>query len=368
MAVGMPPPPVDIHHGLRHPVHGRGEIGVFMLPQSRREFLLSKRPSPDLTPEVLTLRSSPLPSLKEGEVLVEQHYLSIDPTNRIWMDEKPSYLPPIPLGSVMRGITGGKVISSRSSALAVGDLVVGMGGWSDYSVLSASDVNKIPPGIDLPNALSLFGHIGLTAYFGLTDIGHPKAGETVFVSGAAGATGSLVGQIAKNLGCKVVGSAGSDEKVTWLKEELGFDAAFNYRKTPKLAETLATLCPSGIDIYFDNVGGEMLDAALANLAMRGRVVLCGAISQYNEAVTHGPRHYLNLLMKRGRMEGFIVLDYMSRAPEALERLGSWLAQGKLKTRFDIVEGFENAPKALSKLFDGSNTGKLLVKIDHPTTK
>jgi NADPH-dependent curcumin reductase CurA len=336
-----------------------------MHPKSRREFVLAKRPSPGLDSEVLKLRTSTLPELKEGDVLVEQQYLSIDPTNRIWMDEKPSYLPPIPLGEVMRGITGGKVISSRSPDFSVGDLVVGMGGWVDYSVNRAGEINKIPPGIELPNALSLFGHIGLTAYFGLTDIGQAKPGDTVFVSGAAGATGSLVGQIAKLLGCKVVGSAGSDEKVKWLKEELGFDAAFNYRKETKPAQTLAKLCPNGIDVYFDNVGGEMLEAALANLAMKGRIVLCGAISQYNEPEIHGPRNYLNLLMKRGRMEGFIVLDYMHRGAEAFQALGGWYAQGKLKTKVDIVEGFENAPKALAKLFDGSNQGKLLVKIDHP---
>ena len=336
-----------------------------MLPKSRREFVLAKRPSPGLDSEVLKLGTSTLPELKEGDVLVEQQYLSIDPTNRIWMDEKPSYLPPIPLGSVMRGITGGKVIASRSPAFSVGDLVVGMGGWVDYSVNHAGEITKIPPGIELPNALSLFGHIGLTAYFGLTDIGQPKTGDTVFVSGAAGATGSLVGQIAKLLGCKVVGSAGSDEKVRWLKEELGFDDAFNYRKEAKPAQTLAKLCPNGIDVYFDNVGGEMLEAALANLAMKGRIVLCGAISQYNEPEIHGPRNYLNLLMKRGRMEGFIVLDYMQRGAEAFEALGAWFAQGKLKTKVDIVAGFENAPKALAKLFDGSNEGKLLVKIDHP---
>jgi hypothetical protein len=336
-----------------------------MLPKTRRQFVLAKRPSPGLSPDVLKLENSAVPELKDGEVLVQYDYLSIDPTNRIWMDEKPSYLPPIPLGSVMRGITGGKVLLSRNKDLKEGDLVIGMGGWVDYGVAQPGEVNKIPPGLNLPEALSLFGHIGLTAYFGLTDIGQVKAGETVFVSGAAGATGSLVGQIAKILGCKVVGSAGSDEKVSWLTKELGFDAAFNYRKESDLSATLAKLCPQGIDVYFDNVGGDMLDAALANLAMKGRVVLCGAISQYNEKVTQGPRNYLNLLMKRGRIEGFIVLDYMPRAAEAFDKLGAWYAQGKLKTRFDVVEGFANAPKALEKLFDGSNTGKLLVKIEHP---
>lgn len=337
-----------------------------MLPTTCRQFILAKRPSPSVDADVLKLQTSPLPPLHEGDVLVEYKYLSIDPTNRIWMDEKPSYLPAIPLGSVMRGIAGGKVIASRNPTLAVGDHVIGMGGWVDYGVAHDGEVSKIPPGIGLPDALSLFGHIGLTAYFGLTDVGGVKTGETVFVSGAAGATGSLVGQIAKLLGCRVVGSAGSDEKVAWLTQELGFDAAFNYKTESDPASTLAKLCPHGIDVYFDNVGGPMLEAALANLAMKGRVVLCGAISQYNEAETHGPRNYLNLLMKRGRMEGFIVLDYMPRAAEAFQVLGAWYAQGKLKTRVDIVEGFTNAPHALSKLFDGSNVGKLLVHIDHPS--
>lgn len=333
-----------------------------MIPSTQKAYILKNRPKPDVDSQTLSFDDVQVKRPKSGEMLVQNLFLSIDPTNRIWMEEKPSYLPPIPLGSVMRGLIGGRVVESRIKGIKEGDLVVGMGGWSQYALASDKELRPIPPGITLEAALSVFGHIGLTAYFGLLDVGQLKPGETVLVSAAAGATGSLVGQIAKIKGCRVIGSAGSDEKVAWIKSELGFDEAFNYRKEKDYLRCLRQLAPHGIDIYFDNVGGEMLDAALAHLAMRGRIVLCGAISQYNAKEVHGPRNYLNLLMQRGRMEGFIVLDYMNRAEEAISELAIWTAQGKIKSKVDIVDGFQNALVALKKLFEGDHNGKLLVRI------
>jgi NADPH-dependent curcumin reductase CurA len=229
-------------------------------------------------------------------------------------------------------------------------------------VVSKGEMSPIPKGVALEAALSVFGHIGLTAYFGLLEVGKLVGGETVLVSAAAGATGSLVGQIAKIKGCTVFGTVGTDDKLKWITEDLGFDGGFNYRTEKNYTKAIKKLAPKGVDVFFDNVGGEMLDAALANLAMRGRIVLCGAISQYNQKDVYAPKNYLNLLMQRGRMEGFIVLDYMQRAGEAAKDLGQWMAEGRIKAKVDIMEGFENAPNALAKLFEGSNTGKLMVRI------
>lgn len=333
-----------------------------MQASTQKAYILKKRPQPEIDHSTLSFEDVPLQKPQSGQMLVQNLFLSIDPTNRIWMEEKPSYLPPLPLGSVMRGLIGGRVLESHIEGIKKGDLVVGLGGWSEFAIATLQEMRPIPPGIALEAALSVFGHIGLTAYFGLLEVGQLKKGETVLVSAAAGATGSLVGQIAKIKGCRVIGTAGSDEKVQWIKGELGFDEGFNYKTEKDYVKTLRKLAPNGIDVYFDNVGGEMLDAALANLAMRGRIVLCGAISQYNVKETQGPKNYLNLLMQRGRMEGFIVLDYMPRADEAVKDLAKWMGQGKLKAKVDIVEGFQNALSALQKLFDGNHSGKLLVRI------
>ena len=335
-----------------------------MIPSKQKAYILKNRPAPDITSSTLSFEEIPVEKPQKGQMLVQNLLLSIDPTNRIWMEEKPSYLPPLPLGSVMRGLIGGRVLESQIEGISKGDLVVGLGGWSEYALARAGELQPIPPGVALESALSVFGHIGLTAYFGLLEVGQLKPGETVFVSAAAGATGSLVGQIAKIKGCRVIGTAGTDEKVEWIKNDLGFDEAFNYKTEKDYLKTLKRLAPKGIDVYFDNVGGAMLEAALAHLAMRGRVVLCGAISQYNVKEVQGPRNYLNLLMQRGRMEGFIVLDYMPRAQEAIADLASWMSQGKLKSKVDIVDGFQNALLALKKLFDGDHQGKLLVRLNH----
>jgi NADPH-dependent curcumin reductase len=305
----------------------------------------------------------PVPSPGENQVLVRILYLSLDPANRGWVREEGSYMEPIPLGSVMRGITIGVVEESRHPGFNQGDNVQGFLGWQEYALAEGSTLRKLPdhPNIPLTAYLGLFGMIGLTAYFGLLDITDPKAGETLVVSAAAGAVGSITGQIGKIKGCRVVGIAGSEEKCKWIIEELGFDAAINYKKE-KLREALKRTCPNGIDIYFDNVGGDTLDAVLAQINLGARISICGLISQYNAtAPVPGPYHFSNILTRRARLQGFIVTDYLHRAPEALAELTRWYQEGKLKYRVDVVEGLKNAPSAVNKLFEGTNQGKLIIK-------
>jgi NADPH-dependent curcumin reductase CurA len=302
------------------------------------------------------------PPLPEGEALVRTVYLSLDPTNRGWAAGD-TYLPAVPLDSVMRGIGVGRVEESRDPALAPGDVVSGLLGWQRYATMPASQLTKLPP-VPLPLSahLGLLGHIGLTAWVGLLRIGQPKAGETLVVSAAAGAVGSLVGQIGKIQGMRVVGIAGSDEKCTRLTGELGFDAAVNYKKAPIFAG-LRRACPDGVDVYFDNVGGDTLDTVLSLINLRARVVVCGLISQYNAtAVPPGPKNLPNLLVKRARMEGFIVLDHLADAERAMADLVRWHLAGKLRYRLDVVHGLEKAPAAVNRLFDGTNTGKLVVRV------
>lgn len=305
----------------------------------------------------------PVPDPGEGEVLVRNLYLSLDPAMRGWMNEGKSYIAPVQLGAVMRGFTVGEVIASRAARFAVGDLVQGSLGWQRFAVAAERQVQPVPAGVPLPAVMGVLGGTGMTAYFGLLDIGQPKAGETVVVSGAAGAVGSIVGQIAKIKGCRAVGIAGGAEKCGWLTGELGFDAAIDYKATPDLHAAIKDACPKGVDVYFDNVGGEVLDTVLRSLAVRARVVICGAISQYNNTEpVKGPANYLSLLVNRARMEGFIIFDYVSRFPEAQAEMARWLAEGRIKHREDIVQGLENAPTALLRLFTGANTGKLLIQI------
>jgi len=327
-----------------------------------RQIVLAARPVGEIGQDVLRLVERPVPKLAEGEALVRNQILSIDPTNRIWMNEEDSYLPAVQIGEIMRGITAGQVVESRSDLLKPGDLVTGLGGYADYWVGQGQLMTKLPGGVSLEASLSVFGHIGLTAYFGLLEVGKAASGETVVVSAGAGATGSLVGQIAKIKGCRVVATVGTEEKRRWVVEQLGFDQAIVHRANPDLRRSLELACPSGIDVFFDNVGGEVLDAALSNLALYGRVVLCGAISQYNNPGEWGPKNYGELVVKRGRMEGFIVMDYHARAAEAFAALSLWLKEGRLQYRAEVIEGLENAPLALQKLFRGENRGKLLVRI------
>ncbi len=335
-----------------------------MAAKMNRQWRLAARPVGLIKESDFNWVEEPVPDLKEGQILVHNLYLSLDPTNRGWVNETASYLPPVGIGEVMRGITLGVVEESRHPNFKEGDYVQGLLGWQEYAVSDGNGLTVLPqiPGVSLTAYLGLFGHIGLTAYFGLLEIGKPQAGETLVVSAAAGAVGSLVGQIGKIKGCRVVGIAGSDEKCRWISGELGFDAAINY-KSEDLLESLKEHCPNGIDIDFENVGGKILDAILSLINLRARIVLCGLISQYNATEpVPGPYNFVNILIKRARVEGFIVLDYMNRAQEAMLELGQWLMQGKIKYRIDEVEGLEQAPRALNRLFDGSNIGKLVLKI------
>jgi NADPH-dependent curcumin reductase CurA len=332
--------------------------------RTNRQWRLAARPQGIIQNSDFQWREEAVPALADGQVLVRNIYLSLDPTNRVWMNDADSYLPKLPLGAVMRGGAIGVVEESLNPKFAPGQIVQGLLNWQEFAISNGADLSKLPsiPGFPLTVFQGLLGHIGFTAYFGLLDLGQPKPGETLVVSTAAGAVGSLVGQIGKIKGMHVVGLTGTDEKCKWIKEELGYDAAINYKKE-SVPATLHKHCPKGIDVYFDNVGGEILEAALNQVNLHSRIVLCGAIAQYNaDKPEPGPRNLSLMIMKRVRMEGFVVLDYMSRAEEASRELIQWAQQGKLKYRVDVVEGLQQAPTALRKLFDGSNAGKLVVKI------
>jgi NADPH-dependent curcumin reductase CurA len=318
-------------------------------------------------PSNFELREAAVPEPGDNEFLVRNLYLSLDPAMRTWMIDAPSYIPPVGLGEVMRGACVGRIAESRHPDYGAGELVLGTFGWQDYAVSDGGGpvpVARVPEGVPPTMPLGVLGITSLTAYFGLKEIAKPKAGETVVVSGAAGATGSVAGQLAKLWGCRVIGIAGGRDKCDWLEGELGFDGAIDY-KGEKIAARMRELCPDGINIFWDNVGGSALEAALANLAMHARVVLCGAISNYNSSEPVGPRNYMNLLVKRSRMEGFVVFDYFSRMDEALAELVPLVMEGKIRHREDIRDGLEAAPVALVDLYSGANNGKLMVKIAEP---
>jgi NADPH-dependent curcumin reductase CurA len=298
-----------------------------------------------------------------GEALVKVLYLSLDPAMRGWMNEGRSYIAPVGLGEVMRALGVGRVVASKDASLAAGDTVVGLTGVQEYAVVKAREMTKVDARLaPLPRFLGALGMPGLTAYFGLLDIGKPKAGETVVVTAAAGAVGAVVGQIAKIKGCRVVGIAGGAAKCGHLTGELGFDAAIDY-KSEDVDQALHRHCPKGIDVYFDNVGGQILDIVLAQLARYARVILCGAISQYNHLeAMQGPRNYLSLLVNHALMEGFVVVDYAARYMEGMRDLAGWSMQGKLKAREHVVDGLETFPETLQMLFRGENFGKLVIKV------
>jgi NADPH-dependent curcumin reductase CurA len=335
-----------------------------MADRSRR-MVLAERPSGMVDEQTVRLEEAELPEPGPGEALARVRYLSIDPTIRTWMDDAPGYLPPIAIDEVVRSGGVAEVVRSNSERYKPGELLFGLTGWQEYVIADEGEraYQGLPPGISPTHALGLFGVTGMTAYFGLTDVGRIKEGDVVLVSGAAGATGSTVGQIAKIKGAsKVIGIAGGPQKCSWIAEELGFDETIDY-KSEDVTTRLREAAPEGVDLYFDNVGGEILDAALGQLALRGRIVLCGAISSYNDrGATSGPGNYRNLIVNRGRMEGFIILDYLDRFPEAQAEMAGWLAAGKVKSAEHIVEGLENAPQALNLLFTGGNTGKVIVQI------
>ena len=329
------------------------------------QWVLASRPDGMVTPADFERREQQSPEPAEGELLVHNLYLSLDPAMRGWISDAPSYMPPVAIGEVMRGGCVAEVIESRHAGYRPGELVFGMFGWQEYAVSDGAALIRVPDQVSPTLALGALGWTSLTAYFGITEIAKPKPEETVVVSGAAGATGSVVGQLAKLRGAHVIGIAGGVEKCEWLTGELGFDGAIDYRSDDVRAR-LKDLCPRGIDVYWDNVGGEILEAALGRLAVHARVVFCGAISSYNaSSPPSGPRNFIQLLIRRARLEGFLVFDYIDRIDEALAELTPLVQSGKLRYREDIREGLDSAPGALGDLFTGANDGKLIVHIADP---
>jgi NADPH-dependent curcumin reductase CurA len=328
-----------------------------------RQFRLAARPVGLPKPSDWQFTQEPVAEPKDGEFLVKILYLSLDPAMRGWMNEGKSYIPPVGIGEVMRAGAVGRVIASKHPKFAVGEHVSGSLGVQEYAISDGRGITKVDPKLaPLPVYLGTLGMPGMTAYFGLLDVGAVKSGETVVVSGAAGAVGTVVGQIAKIKGCRVVGIAGGADKCRWVVEDLGFDACIDY-KSEDLKKALKQHCPKGIDVYFDNVGGDILDAALTQLARDARIVICGAISQYNNtAPVKGPSNYLSLLVNRATMKGMVVFDYADRYALAAREMGGWLVEGKLKSREDVVQGLETFPEALLKLFRGENTGKLVLQV------
>jgi NADPH-dependent curcumin reductase CurA len=334
---------------------------------SNEQFRLAARPVGMPKDSDWQRTSEPVRELKDGEILVKVLYLSLDPAMRGWMNEGKSYIRPVAIGEVMRAGGIGRVAASKSPKFAVGDFVSGSTGVQQYWIGAADDrtagFHKVDPtAAPLPKYLNALGMPGMTAYFGLLEVGQPKPGETVVVSGAAGAVGQTVGQVAKQRGCRVVGIAGGKEKCDFVVNELGFDACIDY-KSGSVKDGLKQYCPNGVDIYFDNVGGDILDAVLTRINMKARIIICGAISQYNATTpVKGPANYLSLLVNRARMEGIVVFDWADRYPEAVAQIGQWIKEGDFKTREDIVEGLENFPQALRMLFEGRNFGKLILKV------
>jgi NADPH-dependent curcumin reductase CurA len=330
-----------------------------------RRFLLRERPSGRIGPETFELVEEEVPGIAENEALIRTLWISLDPTNRAWIGEEPTYLPPVAIGEVMRAAGLGRVIESKHPAYPVGQLVVGLLGWQEWVVASEGTL-LIPvpeiPGVSPSAMLGVLGTTGLTAWIGIKDIGKPQPGETVVVSAAAGAVGSVAGQIARIAGARVVGIAGGLEKCKLLTDDLGFDEAVDY-KAADWRERLVAATPNGIDVDFENVGGEIMDAVFARLNLRSRVVLCGLISAYND--TGPPPHpgnFSRLLVQRTRLQGFIVLDHLDRYPEAIAELSGWIAEGRLRVLETVVEGFEQLPSAINMLFDGANVGKLVVRV------
>jgi len=329
-----------------------------------RQFRIAARPVGMVKESDFEYAEGNVPDIADGQARIRTTYLSLDPSMRGQMENRADYVAPLAIGDVMRAGGVGVVDASRNKELPVGALVAGSLGMQDYNVTDGRSlpVRVYPADTDPTVALGVLGGTGMTAYFGLLDLGEPKPGQTVVVSGAAGATGSVAGQIARIKGCRVVGLAGGAAKCAWLTDELGFDAAINY-KSQDVGAALDAACPNGINIYFDNVGGEILDLCLARIAMNARVVICGGISRYNaQGPIPGPRNYFNLVFRRARMEGFIVLDYAKRFPEATRQMQQWIDSGELKHRATVVEGFRNLPKALIQLFQGENIGKMMVKV------
>ncbi|WP_398501323.1 NADP-dependent oxidoreductase [Variovorax sp.] len=333
---------------------------------------LAKRPEAAATREHWSFGSEPVAEPAEGGVLVKTLSLSLDPAMRGWLNDARSYIPPVEIGAVMRAGGIGRVITSKNPQFAVGDTVYGTLNVQEYMLIPQEEIKrnglvKIDLRVgSITQWLNVLGMPGMTGYFGLMDVGQPKAGETVVISGAAGAVGQTVGQLAKIKGCRVVGIAGGEAKCDWVVKELGFDACIDYKAgAAAVRDGLKQHCPKGVDIYFDNVGGEILDLVLARIARKARIIICGAISQYNNANSMpaaGPRNYLSLLVNRARMEGIVVFDYADRYPVAIAELAGYLKDGRMKSKEDIVQGLDTFPEALNRLFSGANFGKLVLQV------
>jgi hypothetical protein len=338
---------------------------------TNHQFRLAARPVGMAKATDWSQTTEPVRELADGEILVKALYLSLDPAMRGWMNEGKSYIRPVAIGEVMRAGGIGEVVASKSPRFAVGDTVSGAIGVQNYWIGAADDKVAGFYKVDgraapLPKYLNALGMPGMTAYFGLLDVGMPKAGETVVVSGAAGAVGQTVGQVAKQKGCRVVGIAGGKDKCDFVVKELGFDACIDY-KGGSVKDGLKEHCPNGVDIYFDNVGGEILDTVLTRINMKARIIICGAISQYNNTTpVKGPANYLSLLVNRARMEGIVVFDNVARFPQAAAEMAGWMKAGQFHTREDIVEGLEKFPETLQMLFDGKNFGKLILQVAKPS--
>lgn len=329
-----------------------------------KQLLFVKRPEGEADASTWSLVTNPIPEIQEGEILVKQHYVSLDPAMRGWMNDAKSYIAPMEIGSVMRSGSVGEVVAAKNHPrFKVGDFVSGNGGVQQYAVSDGTGYHAVDPSLaPLPIYISTLGMPGMTAYFGILEVGKIKEGDVVVVSGAAGAVGSIVGQIAKIKGCTVIGIAGGPDKCKYIIEELGFDGAIDY-KNEDVKERLKEETPKGLDVYFDNVGGEILDIALSRLRLNARVVICGAISQYNnKTAVKGPSNYLSLLVNRATMQGMIVFDWADRYREGAQVMAAWLAQGKLKSREAIYEGIENFPQTFKRLFSGEKSGKLVLKV------
>ncbi len=329
-----------------------------------KQYRLAQRPVGAPNDQTWSFHQEPAAQPGEGELLIKLKYISLDPAMRGWLNDVKSYIPPVGINEVMRACSIGEVIDSKNPDFTPGDIVVGVQGVQQYALSDGKGLHKVDPSAaPLPRYLGVLGMPGMTAYFGLLEVGQPKEGETVLVSGAAGAVGSVVGQIAKIKGCRVVGIAGGADKCQLLKDEFSYDGVIDY-KNEDLKAALKRECPNGVDVFFDNVGGDILDTVLTHINMKARIVICGAISQYNNASSvKGPSNYLSLLVNRARMEGLVVFDYTAQYGMAAREMAGWIAEGTLNAREHIVEGIEKFPEALMMLFTGENFGKLVLKVE-----
>lgn len=334
-----------------------------MADGTNRKITLKSRPNGYPTPADFEMIEEPIPQPGEGEALVQAIWLSLDPYMRGRMSEGASIAGPLPLGEVMIGGVVGRIVKSRNPSFSAGEIVEGNLGWQEYAISNGADLRRVDVSLGpLSTALGILGMTGMTAYFGFLDVCDPKPGDVVVVSAASGAVGQVVGQIAKIAGCYVVGTAGSQDKIDYIVNELGFDAGINY-KTENIGEAIAAACPNGVDVYFDNVGGPVTDAVMENLALRARIAICGQISQYNLSEPElGPRNIRMLNVRQAKMEGFVVFQYAARHDEGRQRISQWISEGKMKYKEDIIEGIENAPTAFIGMLRGDNFGKMLIKV------